>query len=374
MANASFWKIALIIGIILSLVAFVLGINIFFEYLKKKIFFKLGWIGFGVPDWHKFQRYNNSAIEFYGLWAYCQDQNTVDGTVCKRWPTAENELFGGSRPNFVRAAEGLITTGMILLSLGLFAAILAAAIPFLAYLAAGLAFIAFILLVIGLPIFGRQSNNYSATRRDVQYNKRYGFWLMVPTIVLEFLAILFFLAAGLLYRYFGFGNIASSFRTRPPPYGKTIYGGQQRAALPHMIPVPATLGIPYGNGPPVSYGTGGMIAPPIYGTGGMASPSMYSPSLGGRSPYSTPQFPHHGVPSLLSQYLAQRSPQLQGPTIVRSSTLTVLPQPSIIPGPSSSLSGVTPAYLRIAEPVGPRFNPIVNLSGETIIGPIQRSA
>jgi hypothetical protein len=39
MANASFWKIALIIGIILSLVAFVLGINVFFDYLKKKDFF-----------------------------------------------------------------------------------------------------------------------------------------------------------------------------------------------------------------------------------------------------------------------------------------------------------------------------------------------
>lgn len=258
-----------------------------------------------------------------------------------------------------------------MLSLGLFVAVLAAALPFLAYLAGILALIAFILLVIGLPIFGRQSNSLSRTRNDYEYNKRYGFWLIVPTIVLEFLATLFFLLAGALYQRTGYGNIASGIYRKQPGYsgmrnvGPTVYGGRQVAAPANVLSVPPTYGVSYPPMPPPV-----PFPPPLP----MAAPPSPVTSDLVLSPYASPQLSNRAVPSLLSQYLAQRSPQLYGPTVVRSSVLTALPQPSIISGIASSpIPGVTPAYLRMGDPVGPRFNPIINLSGETIIGPIQRS-
>jgi hypothetical protein len=275
-------------------------------------------------------------VEFYGLWAYCQEQGASLGTVCQRWTTAENELFNGQTPNFIRTSEGLITAGMIILSLGLVVAIIAAALPLLAFLAAALAFIAFILLVVGLPIFGRQSDDFLATRGDVSYNKRYGFWLMVPTIVLEFLAILAFLAAGILYKLFGFGNIATSSSNE-------IYGGRQMLGPPNMLNIPPPL--PYGMRPQMPY-PGGIVAMPV-----IAGP----------------------IPSLLSEYLTTRSPQYTRQSILRSTSLSVLPQPTIIrsisPGPTST---VTPAYVRISESIPPPPSPIINLSGQTLIGPLQR--
>ena len=126
-----------------------------------------------------------------------KNQLHLYNSICKRWSTAEDQLFNGSRPNFIRTSEGLITTGMIFLSLGLIAAIFAAILPLLAYLAGGLTFLGFIFLVIGVPIFGKQSNNLSQLRGDATYNKRYGFWLIVPTIILSFLAAVLFLIAGL---------------------------------------------------------------------------------------------------------------------------------------------------------------------------------
>jgi hypothetical protein len=80
------------------------------------------------------------------------------------------------------------------------------------------------------------------------------------------------------------------------------------------------------------------------------------------------------IPSLLSEYLAQRPSRFYGPTVVRSSGLSALPQPSIAGAIANEpLSNVTPAYLRIGEPVGPRFTPIINLTGETLVGPVQRT-
>lgn len=289
-----------------------------------------------MPDWHAFQRFNGSIVEFYGLWAYCQEQGSSLGTVCQRWPTAENELFNGERPSFVSTSDGLITTGMIFLSLGLIFAILAAALPFLAYLAAGLAFIAFVFLVVGLPIFGRQSDSFSASRGDVSYHKRYGFWLIVPTIVLEFLAVLAFLAAGLLYKLFGFGNLGTSFPNK-------TYGGQQMLGPPNMFNGPPNRNLPYGMRPP--------------------------PML--NAPYSSMPFAGQTVSSLLSEYLSERSPQFTRPMLVRSASVSVLPQPtifrSITPTP---VPNVTPAYVRISEP--PPFQPIINLTGQTLVGPLRR--
>jgi hypothetical protein len=321
-------------------------------------FFLLGWIGFGVADWQQLQRYVGSDIEFYGLWAYCQEQGSSYATVCQRWHTAADELFNGTRPDFIRTSEGLITTGMIFLSLGLFVAILAALLPYLAYLAALFAFIAFIFLIVGLPIFGRQSNDFSTNRGDVEFNKRYGFWLMVPTIVLEFLAILFFLGAGILYKAFGYGNIGTSFSNKTPPFdnrktnmGNIAYGGQQMLGPANMFDVPPNINIPYG-----------ASSPALSGTGGMASgPDSYLP------------FTSQIMPSLLSEYLAQRSPISYGPIAVRTSGMSVLPQPSFVRSITATpVSNITPSYLRMGEPIGPRFNPIINLSGQTIIGPIQR--
>jgi hypothetical protein len=244
---------------------------------------------------------------------------------------------------------------MILLSLGLAIAILATALPYLAYLAALFALLAFIFLVIGLPIFGRESNSFSKARGDATYSKRYGFWLMVPTIVLEFLAILFFLGAGLLYKLFGYGTLATSLRNKPGIYGNqnmnfgnTVYGGRQALGPPNILYAPSTGNIPYG----------------------ATSPALFG---GPSHSYEYASFPSQTIPSLLSDYLAHRTPQVYGPTVVQSSGLSVLPQPSVIRSITATpMPNVTPAYLRFGEPVGPRFTPIINLSGQTIVGPIQR--
>ncbi|CAF1332034.1 unnamed protein product [Adineta steineri] len=327
MDRASFWKWFLVAALVLSLTAFILG-----------------WIGFGVPDWHKFQRYNNTIVEYYGLWAYCQEQSPLFDAICQRWPTAEKELFAGSRPSFIRTTEGLMTTGMVILSLGLFIGILAALLPLLAYLAAILALIAFIFLVVGLPIFGRQSSIYSRVRGDYSYTKRYGFWLMVPTIVLEFLAILFFAAAGFLYKKYGYGNIANSFNNKSHYLrDNNVYGGKQKLGLPSFLTgpsvIPAPVPIPYGVRPP--YAIGGNRPPP--------------------NPYLTTQTMTE--PSLLSQYLAQRVTPLYESAPIQLTSGSLLPQPTIARVVSGrGLNNVTPSYYRFGEPVGPQFTPIINYS------------
>ncbi|CAF3322294.1 unnamed protein product [Rotaria sp. Silwood2] len=339
MDRCQIWKFLLITGIILSLVAFILG-----------------WIGFGVPDWHSFQLYTNSIVEFYGLWAYCQEQVTTFGTVCNSWSTAENILFGGSRPHFIRTSEGLITVGMILLSLGLAIAVLATILPLIAYLAGLFALISFIFLVIGLPIFGRESNNLSIAQGDVVYNKRYGFWLMVPTIVLEFLSILFFLAAAFLYQRCGYGNIFSGA-------SKKVTGGKKKLGPYNVLPGPSYVNAPYGMRPPaanVPYG--------------MGPPAGLGNNVIGPDPYPDWSYPSQAMPTLLSQYLTQQVPRSSGHLVARIVSVSSLPQPSItraisaLPAPN-----VAPDYYRMSEPTGPPFRPIINLTGQTLVGPLIRT-
>ena len=268
------------------------------------------------------------------------------------------QLFNGSRPNFVRAAEGLITTGMILLTLGLITAIIATILPLVGFLAGGLAFIAFICLVIGLPIFGRQSNSLSATRGDAIYYKRYGFWLIVPTTVLEFLAALLFLGAAFLYKLSGFGNIMSGSANTP-------YGNRQILGPANRLNVPGPLGIPYGARPPI-IGAGGMTAPliPYGGAGGIVP-----------TPYPPPTIADQSAPSLLSEYLAQSILSGQTPVVIIPVVGSALPQPSIVPAMSAEpVPNVTPAYIRADDLVGTGSQPIINLTGETIVGPLMRTA
>ena len=298
----------------------------------------LGWIGFGVPDWHAFQRYNGSTTEYYGLWAYCQDQAPLFTSVCKRWPTAEDQLFNGSRPSFIRAGEGLITVGMIFISLGLIAAIFSVLLPLLAYLAGGLTILAIIFLIIGLAIFGRQSNNLSQLRGDANYNKRYGFWLIVPTIVLGFLASLLFFGAAFLYQRFGFGNFATHSYSRRP------YGGQRA-----LGPAAVVRAMPYAAGPGM-YGVGGMMANPYQAMGG------------------------YRQPSLLSQYIVQRIPRSYAPPPAQRTVVTALPQPSIARAVGQPAAYVTPAYYRAPSTVRPAYTPVVNLTGQTLVGPAVRYA
>jgi hypothetical protein len=236
---------------------------------------------------------------------------------------------------------------------------LALALPFLTYVAAVLAFLAFLFLVIGLPIFGRESNSLSAARGDFKYNKRYGFWLIVPTIVLEFLSILFFLAAALLYKLFGFGNVM----TRSS--GSNVNGGRQMLGPGNAFIGPRYGGALYGPNPGAC-GGGGMVSGPYpypaFGGGGMVSAPYPYPALVGREP-----------PGLLSEYLTSQGPETYGPTIVRRTVFSSLPQPSITQAMSGqSFSNVTPSYLRAGEPVGPHFTPIINLSGQTLVGPVRR--
>ncbi|CAF1396062.1 unnamed protein product [Adineta steineri] len=305
------WKILLLVGIGLLLIAFILG-----------------WIGFGVPDWHAFHRYNYSSQEYFGLWSYCQDQSPLFNTVCNRWSTAQNELFNGSKPSFVTTADGLITTGMIFLSLGLIAAILAAILPLLAYLAAILTLTGFVFLIIGIPIFGAQSTNFSKSRGDAQYNKRYGFWLMIPTIVLSFLAAILFLIAGYLYQQFGFGNVATRSKLRQPVGGQRMLG-----------PANQLYGMPYAARPGIM-----------------------------QNPYQYQRFTGQPGPSLLSQYIARRMPRYYGgPVIVRRAV-------SVVSQPVGTPAYVTPAYYKSAAVAQPINAPLINLTGRTIVGPPVRTA
>jgi hypothetical protein len=299
--------------------------------------FFLGWIGFGVPDWQAFRRYNGSTTEYYGLWAYCQEQSPSYNSVCKRWPTAASELFNGSRPNFVSTSDGLITTGMIFLSLGLITAIFAAILPLLAYVAAGLTFLAFLFLIIGVPIFGQQSNSLSQTMGDTSYNKRYGFWLMIPTILFTFFAAILFLIAAFLYQRFGYGNLATHSYTRRP------YGGQQM-----LGPANVLRGMPYA------------ARPGYYGAGGMMGNPYQNQALGG-----------YPAPSLLSQYIAQRMPRY--PAVVRRTVISTLPQPSAVTV-GATPAYVTPAYYRAASVARPSAAPVINLTGRALYGPVVRSA
>jgi len=314
MDKSNLWKIVLVTGIFLALVAFVLG-----------------WIGFGVPDWQGFRHFNGSTQEYYGLWAYCQDQSPLFNTVCQRWPTAEKILFNGSRPQFVKSAEGLITTGMILLTFALIAAVVSALLPLLAFGAAIVIILAMIFLIIGLAIFGREADNLSNNRGDAQHNHRYGFWLIVPTIVLSFVAGILWAAAGALYQKFGFGNIATR--------GIGFYGGNRNQ-----------IRGPY---PPL-YTGGGMLANPY---------NPYNPLAGAPRPPTT----------LLSQFIAQGIPRYTGlspPGNLPPGTIAVqrtayvprslLPQPSIVramaPGPV--IQTAAPSYIRA---------PTVNLTGQPIV-------
>ncbi|CAF1070805.1 unnamed protein product, partial [Didymodactylos carnosus] len=188
------------------------------------------WIGFGVPQWQELRQNGSTDVEHYGLWSYCQTQE-VSFKVCQRWPTAEKQLYTDARrPQFVRTAEGLVTTGMILLTLGLLVAIVAALLPRLVFLATVLAFIAFILLVVAIPVFARQANNFSRRRGDVHYSHRYGFWLFIPVIILEFLSFLSWLLSGVFYELYGYGTIATRlYYAAASPYYSYGYAGLQQS-------------------------------------------------------------------------------------------------------------------------------------------------
>jgi hypothetical protein len=214
---------------------------------------------------------------------------------------------------------------MIFLSLGLIAAIFAAILPLLAYLAGGLTLIGFLFLIIGLPIFGQQANQLSNLRGDATHNKRYGFWLIVPTIILSFLASILFLITGFLYQKFGFGNFATHSYSRRP------YGGQRLLGPPNM------LGMPY-----------------------VANPYQYQAIAGTQ-------------PSLLSQYIAQRMPQNYGPVVVRQTVVSALPQPSAFPVIGQP-TYVTPTYYRAPVVRQQPYAPVINLTGRTIVGPVVRNA
>lgn len=294
--------------------------NLFFSFL--------GWIGFGVPDWHEYQRFNGSITEYYGLWAYCQEQPPFFSTVCKRWPSASELLFNGTTPNFISTTQGLITTGMILLSLGLILGVVALLLPILSYGAGVLTLLGFVFLIIGLPIFAQQSANLSKSRGDARYSRRYGFWLIVPTIILAFIAAVLFFVAAVFYQKFGFGNIASG-------------GGGRRAVGGQRLLGPANFlrGLPYA----------------------AAIPGLYS----GVAPYASrlPAVPMR-QPSLLSQYIAQRVPRTYGPVVVRRTVVTAVSPPSVVP----AATYVRPTYVR---PTYYRA-PVVNLTGQTLVGPLVR--
>ena len=294
----------------------------------------VGWVGFGVPDWHEFQVSNGSITEYYGLWAYCQEQSPFFVSNCKRWSDAADQLFNGTRPSFVSTAEGLMTTGMVMISLGLIAGAFAALLPVICFVAGSLMAIGFVFLIIGLPIFGKESDSLSQLRGDANFSKRYGFWLMVPTIILAFISAILFFVAGVFYQRFGFGNIASHSQSRGP------YGGKRQLGPANFL-----RGMPY------------FPLPGAYG-----NPYMYSGALGFRQP------------SLLSQYIAQRVPRYYSAPPAQRVIVTTLPQPTISRSLITTPTYVTPSYYRAPTIIRRTYTPVINLSGQTLTGPIIRSS
>lgn len=243
--------------------------------------------------------------------------------MCKRWPTAATLLYNGTTPNFIKTTQGLITTGMVLLSLGVIAGVVALLLPILAFIAGSLTFLGFVFLIIGLPIFAKEADHLSQLRGDARYSRRYGFWLIVPTIILAFFAAILFFVAAVMYKKFGFGNIATGV-------GRGPVGGQRLLGPPNFL-----RGMPYAT-----------VIPGLYG--GMAA-----------NPYRYPAVPYR-QPSLLSQYISQRVPRSYGPVLVRRTYVTPIPQAGV---PRVAYS--TPAYYRPS---------VINLSGQTLVGPVVRSA
>ena len=212
---------------------------------------------------------------------------------------------------------------MVLLSLGVIAGVIALILPILSFIAGSLTFLGFLFLIIGLPIFAKEADRLSQLRGDARYSRRYGFWLIVPTIILAFFAAILFFVAGFMYKKHGYGNIASGS-------GRGAVGGQRLLGPANFL-----RGMPYAAAVPGLYG--GITA----------------------NPYRYPAVPYR-QPSLLSQYIAQRVPRSYGPVLVRRTYVTPVPQTGV-----PRVSYATPAYYRPS---------VINLSGQTLVGPVVRSA
>ncbi|CAF4319974.1 unnamed protein product, partial [Rotaria sp. Silwood2] len=155
-----------------------------------------------------------------------------------------------------------------------------------------------------------------------------GFWLMVPTIILSFIAAILFIITAFLYQKYGFGNIATNTKSR------RAYGGQQFLGPANAIP-----GMPYAMRP-------------------------------GMMPYPYPP-PGPVVPSLLSQYIARRMPRYYAPIVVRPTVVSAFPQPSTS-GAGGQPIYVTPAYYRPAVVQRSSSAPTVNLTGRAVYAPTVR--
>lgn len=167
---------------------------------KKHFFIFVGWVGYGVPDWQEVQYVNDTSIEYYGLWTYCQQVAPYYNTNCQRWSNAGNRIYHDTTPNFVKTSQGLVTTGMILLTLGFILAMITIKLGTLAFVTGTLALLSFLFLVIGIPIFGQQADKLANLQGAMHYSKRYGFWFMIPTMVLEFLGSILFLLTGIFHQ------------------------------------------------------------------------------------------------------------------------------------------------------------------------------
>ena len=200
---------------------------------------------------------------------------------------------------------------MILLSFGLIAAVLAAVLPLTAYIAGALTFLGFFFLIIGIPIFGEESDELSELRGDATFNKLYGFDFMIAAIVLSFFAAIVLAIAGFLYQQFGFGNIASH------SISQRVYRGQQRLGQPNVLESRSDV-----NG--------------------------YPTITQGSLPYST----NLTTGTLLSGYVARRMPRYYGPTIVPRTGVTGLPQPTLAQS-TAAPPYVLPDYYRTPSAVSP---------------------
>lgn len=121
-------------------------------------------------------------------------------TNCQRWSNFANQIYNDTTPNFVKTSQGLVTTGMILLTLGFILAVITIRLCTLAFVTGTLALLSFLFLVIGIPIFSQQADNLANLQGAMHYSKRYGFWFMIPTLVLEFLGSILFLLTGIFHQ------------------------------------------------------------------------------------------------------------------------------------------------------------------------------
>ncbi|CAF1123120.1 unnamed protein product [Brachionus calyciflorus] len=153
----------------------------------------LSWIGFSVPDWLFYEDVNLVKKKF-GLWTFCYQNRTSRYPVykCDPWPSAQDQL-----PDFVRTTQVLMTLACVCLTFGVIVGILSVIFKngyakILPLLAGFLCLLTFMLIVIGISVFGSDYAAYAEKLAGRSYFRRWGYWIYLPVTFLLLFATFFY--------------------------------------------------------------------------------------------------------------------------------------------------------------------------------------